>query len=79
MKPKLWWKSKTIWLNAAAGGVAFAAGAWDAYSGTLALPKGLVLLLGSLVAAANVGLRFVTTDPVVLKELGDDPNGANGQ
>lgn len=75
---KPWWRSKTIWFNAAAGGVAFIAGAWSAYADALPLPKWAVLVLGGVVAAVNVGLRFVTTDPVTLKRM-DDSDGFKDQ
>lgn len=64
---KQWWKSKTIWLNVAAGGIAYLAGQWDAVASHL--PTWAGPAFGSLVAAANVGLRFVTTDALVLKRL----------
>jgi len=67
---KVWWKSKTIWFNAAAGGVGFIAAGWDQYAGTL--PHWAAPLLGGLVMAANVGLRFITTDPVCLKQMDPD-------
>jgi len=66
---KPWWQSKIIWFNAAAGGAAFIAGAWQVYADSLPIPKWAVLLLGGFVAAVNVGLRFITTDPVTIGRM----------
>lgn len=66
---KAWYRSKIIWFNAAAGGVAFVAGAWQLYADAIPLPKWAVLLAGSIVAAANVGLRFITSDPLTVKRI----------
>jgi len=71
-KAKAWWKSKVIWFNAAAGGVAFLAAGWAELSESLPLPKWLVWLGGGVVAAANIGLRFITTNEVTVKKMGDE-------
>lgn len=68
MKP--WWKSKTIWFNTAAGGVAYLAGQVDGV--VHHLPSWAGQAYGAFVMAANVGLRFVTSDPIVLKKITDD-------
>ena len=68
-KVKPWWKSRIIWLNAAAGGVAFIAGAWSDIGAHI--PKWLTYGAGALVAAANVGLRFVTTDALITKRINE--------
>lgn len=73
---KVWWKSRIIWLNVGAGGVAFLAGAWSEIGSHI--PKWLAYGAGTLVAAANVGLRFVTTDALITKRINkedgnDDP------
>lgn len=68
MKP--WWKSRTIWFNTAAGGVAFMAADTGV---THHLPDWIASLYGTVVAAANVGLRFITTDPIVAQKLNDTP------
>ena len=73
MKP--WWKSRIIWLNAAAGGVSFIAAAWPDI-GQL-IPKWLSYSAGALVAAINVGLRFVTTDAVTLQHIDEQDHADN--
>jgi hypothetical protein len=73
---KAWWKSKTIWLNTAAGGVAFLATSWDAISAHL--PTWAGPTFGAVLAAANVGLRFVTSDPITLKQI-DQADGIDPQ
>jgi hypothetical protein len=65
MKP--WWKSRMIWLNGAAGAVAFIAGAWDDVGKHI--PVWLTYSAGMIVAGANVALRFVTTDAIVAKVI----------
>lgn len=75
MKKKPWWKSKLIWLNAAAGAVAFVAGAWEQVGAMI--PKWLSYSAGALVAGANIALRFVTTDALITKRLNkEDGNDA---
>ncbi len=65
MKP--WWKSKTIWFNAAAGGVGFLANQIQPISHHL--PDWAATAYGAIVVAANVGLRFITTDPIIQQKL----------
>lgn len=64
-----WWRNTLIWLNAASGGVAFMATAWAVLGDSLPLPKWVGVLIGSVVAAANVGLHFVISDPKVMKDI----------
>lgn len=68
---KAWWKSKVIWFNTAAGGMAFLAAGWNEMAGKLPLPEWMVWLGGGIVAAANVGLRFITTNEVTVKKMED--------
>lgn len=68
MKP--WWKSRIIWLNVAAGAVAFIAGAWPQIA--MLIPKWLAYSAGALVAGANVGLRFITTDALLVKRINQE-------
>ena len=49
---KRWWKSKTIWLNVATGGIA------------LALEQDSPEQLTQILAAANLVLRFFTSQPL---------------
>lgn len=60
---KRWWKSRMIWLNAAAGvASAGAAITWpDVFDHA---PKWVPALIGMGWAGANVALRFVTTQPI---------------
>jgi len=73
MKP--WWKSRTVWLNGAAGIASTAAAiTWpDIFSDA---PKWLTALIGMAWGGANVALRFVTSDEICLKHIreedGDD-------
>jgi hypothetical protein len=73
-RKKKWWKSKLIWLNAAAGAFAFAAAALPEVASHI--PKWLSFVVGTFVAGANVALRFVTTDALITtrinKEDGND-------
>ena len=48
---KRWWKSKTFWLNVATGGIA------------LALEQDSPEQLTQILAAANLVLRFFTSQP----------------
>lgn len=68
-RKKAWYKSRIIWFNAAAGGVAFMAAGWNELAGKLPLPEWLIWFGGGVVTAVNVGLRFITTDPVTLKRI----------
>lgn len=53
MDSKPWWKSKTVWLNVLAGAAEL--------SQVLPLPPGTVAIIAAI---ANVGLRFITDQPV---------------
>lgn len=66
MKP--WWKSRTIWVNAAAGiASAGAAVTWpDIFADA---PKWVTALLGMVWCGANVALRFATTDEICLRQI----------
>lgn len=66
MKP--WWMSRTIWLNVAAG--VASAGAAVVWPDVLDhAPKWVPTLIGMAWAGANVGLRFITTDELILKRI----------
>ncbi len=55
MQPKSIFQSKTFWLNAVAGLIQFLPGIAD----QIPQPWG-----GLVLALANIGLRFITTQPV---------------
>lgn len=69
MKRRKWWHNTLIWLNAASGGIAFLATAWAALGDALPFPKWVALLIGASVAAINVGLHFVISDPSIIKDI----------
>lgn len=62
-RAKKWWRSRTIWLNVIAGGVAFAAGSWDQFA-QANLPQWAWYSGGVVLAMANIGLRLVTTTSI---------------
>jgi hypothetical protein len=66
---KRWWKSRVIWLNALAGAFAFASAYVQRLESILSVP--LVLAIGAAVCAINVGLRFITSDPITSKQMDD--------
>lgn len=59
---KAWWKSKTLWFNVAIG----VGTVLEAHIGLLSEQLGPNRYLGvmCLIAAANIVLRYVTTQPV---------------
>jgi hypothetical protein len=59
---KKWWKSKTLWLNVVSAGLL----AVEASVGLIKDQFGAqsYLLLLALLAAANAGLRFMTTQAI---------------
>jgi hypothetical protein len=71
MTSKPWWRSRTIWLNAIAGLLAFVEVNFHLLQGELS-PKAY-LIYGGIVAFANVALRLVTNTGVhVAPPLGGD-------
>lgn len=64
-----WYRNTLIWLNAASGACAFMATAWVAAADSLPIPKWSAVLIGSVVAAANVGLHFIISDPTVVHDI----------
>jgi len=60
---KKWWKSKTLWLNAAVAAGAIVEANFALLQGTFG-PKYFVPVVG-LVAGANFVLRYLTTQPIV--------------
>lgn len=63
---KQWWQSKTIWLNLAVGALA----AIDMSTDTLktVLPPDVMGGILAVTAVANVVLRTITGQPVVVKK-----------
>ena len=68
-RAKVWYLSKVLWFNALAGAFAFAATFWDRVAAMLPPEHGLIG--GMIVAAVNVGLRFITTDPISMRQIED--------
>ena len=67
MKP--WYKSRVIWFNALAGGAAFVASVWPILQNQI--PTWAYISFGAVVAAVNIGLRFITSDPVTSRQMDD--------
>jgi len=63
---KDWYKSKTLWLNAAAGFFAILQIPAVLFTD---LPPYVYPIVLALLGAVNVGLRFITTQPIFVKTI----------
>ena len=65
--PKPWYKSKLFWFNVLSGVAAIVVANFNLIQ-EMVNPKYYLALIG-LVNGINIGLRFITTSPVYVKQL----------
>jgi hypothetical protein len=65
----VWWKSRVLWLNALAGVASTGVILFEPIRTMMPMWAGA--LCGLALAGANAFLRFVTTDPISMRQVDD--------